>query len=335
MSRKLFKRAPPLRARAEAAAWVGGLSDPNRSSDLEVRFKQWLAESDANRSAWERQNDAWDLSGGLRSRFESNRADRETSGVPRQPRMLFAVAAVLSAALVAFLLAWLISLRSGAVATGTGEQRLTVLPDGSRVTLNTDTRILVQFDRQLRRVRLERGEALFDVRKAKDRPFVVVAGDREIRALGTAFEVRRDGQEELSVTLIEGTISVTEARHAEESRAAHASPSPDVTLLTSPGQRATFVIGGPPRLDRPALQQVIAWQSGEVVFNGTPLPEAAREMNRYSERQITVEGRRMTSLRVGGLFRAGDSTAFARAMAETFQLEMREEADRITLSDGK
>lgn len=328
----------PLRVRAEAAAWLAGLRGSSRTSELDVRFKHWLAESEANRVAWEQQNDAWEIAGGLLSRFESVR-ESPTQTIRRDlselRRLFFATVAVLSAAVAALVLAWLIAGRAGAVTTATGERRTAVLPDDSRVTLNTDTRIVVQYTAKERRVRLDTGEALFEVRKDAGRPFVVVAGDREIRALGTAFEVRREEEGRVAVTLITGRISIAQEGGKSEAPARAESPVPEVTILSSPGQRITFVPHEPPKLDHPVLQQLIAWQSGEVVFNRTPLPEAAREMNRYSERQILVEGSGADALHVGGLFRAGESMAFAQAVAETFGLGMREEGRNIILSTRK
>jgi transmembrane sensor len=246
--------------------------------------------------------------------------------------MLFAVIAVLSAALVALLLARFVSTESGTVTTASGEQRTVVLADGSRVTLNTDTRIAVRYDERTRRVRLDRGEALFDVRPEHDRPFVVVAGRRAVRALGTAFDVRREDTGKLSVTLIQGRISIVPAAGQPEPTVMDAERLPDATVLASPGERATFTPDNRPALDHPPLRQVIAWQSGQVVFNHTPLPEAVREMNRYSDRRIALEGSGMESLHVGGLFQAGETAAFARAIAETFGLRMHEARDRIVLS---
>ncbi|MGH8258836.1 MAG: FecR family protein [Steroidobacteraceae bacterium] len=349
--RPAIRRALSLRVRAEAAAWLAGLRDSTRTSELEGRFRRWLAASQTNRLAWERQNDAWELAGGLQGRLElqrSRRAGRPRARPSNGARMLFAVAAVLSAALVALLLSRLIALRAETVTTATGERRTAILHDGSRVTLNTDTRMVVRYERAVRRVRLIRGEALFQVRKAPDRPFIVMTGEWEIRALGTAFEVRRNGRNDISVTLIEGRIKVVPIGGARNARALLESESSggaraasaqartfEATLLDSPGERVTFAAHRTPYIDHPLLRQVIAWQSGDVVFDYTPLPEAAREMNRYSARQIRVEGPGMASLHVGGLFQAGESVAFARAIAETFGLDMRDEGEQIVLSRGR
>ncbi len=337
----------PLSVRAEAAAWLASLGGPHRTPELEVRFGRWLAESEPHRIAWERVSDAWDLAGGLAAKIvlreeteardlpevhdrpeaRDQRAVRERSAARRRlrPRGILRLAAVVLLAGAAAAWVLLVS-RGGAVSTGTGERRVLSLQDGSRITLNTDTRVVVRYDAEARRVRLERGEALFEVRRAPSWPFIVTAGGREIRALGTAFEVRRYGEQQVSITLVEGRISVAPADGGARLT------RQEVTVLASPGQRVTFTPHEAPRLDRPVLKQVIAWQSGEVVFDDTRLSDAAQEMNRYSERRIVVEEPSVASLRVSGLFQAGDSLEFAQGVAETFGLRVENFGSRIVLT---
>ena len=64
------------------------------------------------------------------------------------------------------------------------------LPDGSIVELDAQSEIAVNFEPSVRRVELVRGEALFKVQKDPNRPFIVRAGGVEVRAVGTAFDVR-------------------------------------------------------------------------------------------------------------------------------------------------
>ncbi len=313
----------PLSVRAEAAAWLASLGGPYRTPELEARFGRWLAECEPHRIAWERVSDAWDLAGGLARRIEPQEEAAESER-PRRRRLLAlaGAAAVMLAAAAALALHFSLD---GAVSTGTGERRVLLLQDGSRITLNTGTRVVVRYDARARRVRLERGEALFEVNRAPRWPFIVTAGGREIRALGTAFDVRRYGDEQVSITLVEGRISVVPAD------AGITPPSREVTVLASSGQRVTFAPHQAPALDRPVLEQVIAWQSGEVVFDDMRLSDAVREMNRYSERRIVIEDPRVAALRVSGLFQAGDSVEFAQGVAATFGLRAEDRGDRIVL----
>ncbi len=314
----------PLSVRAEAAAWLASLGGPHRTPELEERFGRWLAECEPHRIAWERASDAWDLAGGLASKIEPQEEIVESER-PRRRGALALAAAALAVLLAAGAVGLFLSQR-GVVSTATGERRVLSLQDGSRITLNTDTRVLVRYDAEARRVRLERGEALFEVKRAPSWPFIVTAGGREIRALGTSFEVRRYGEQRVSITLVEGRISVAPAG------AGASPPRQEVTVLALPGQRVTFAPHQAPRVDRPVLKQVIAWQSGEVVFDDTRLSDAIEEMNRYSERRIVVEDPRVAALRVSGLFQAGDSEEFAQGVAATFGLRVEELGNRIVLA---
>ena len=164
------------------------------------------------------------------------------------------------------------------------------LNDGTRVYLNTATRIVIHYDRFTRRVELETGEALFDVAKATDRPFIVSAGDRQVTALGTSFLVRRDDQR-LAVTLVEGRVRVNQK------------------FTLTPGERLTLTPGGAARLGEPPLDKATAWRRGQVVLDDTPLAVAVAEMNRYSPIQLEIEQPEAGSLLISGLFQAGTPPA--------------------------
>ncbi|MGH8229663.1 MAG: FecR family protein [Steroidobacteraceae bacterium] len=336
----------PLCVRAEAAAWLASLGGPHRTSELEARFSRWLTESEPHRIAWERVSDAWDLAGGLASRIvppedvpgeDALREEFPAAELARRPpdrarrarpwsrrrALVLTGAAGVVGAVGAF---GLLASRRGTVSTGRGERRVVSLKDGTRITLNTDTRLVVRYRAAARRVWLERGEALFEVAKAPHWPFIVTAAGHDIRALGTAFEVRRYAARQVSIILVEGRIRVSPAWEGVQ-------PSLErVTVLASPGQRLSFAPDRPPRLDRARLKQVIAWQSGEVVFDRTLLSVAAGEMNRYSRLRIVIADPVAARLRLSGLFQAGDSAQFAEAVAETFRLRRTRAGDRIILA---
>jgi transmembrane sensor len=199
------------------------------------------------------------------------------------------------------------------------------LEDGTRITLNTATRLVVHYTQQHRLVRLETGEAFFDVAKNPQRPFVVSAGGESVVALGTAFMVRRDNNE-VEVTLVEGTVSVTTVTTAEPSL-----PPTHANKVLAPGQRLR-VAGSTPTLDHPSIDAVTAWRRGEVMLDHTRLADAIEEMNRYSPVKIVLSAPEPADIRVSGIFRTGDSARFARAIADTYQLGIVEEHTRILLA---
>jgi len=222
----------------------------------------------------------------------------------------------IAAALTVVLLGAFLYLRNAGVGTQVGEQRMLTLADNSRVYLNTDTRVVVRFDERSRTVELKSGEALFEVARSAERPFIVVAGERRVQALGTTFVVRRDS-EKTAITLIEGKVAVEEFS------------TPKILV---PGQRLTFAGKRPPKVDRPPLDKVTAWRQGQVALEDMPLSEATVEMNRYSTVKLVVERPEAETVRVGGFFRMGDSASFARAVASAYGFEVIERSDAIVLA---
>jgi len=229
--------------------------------------------------------------------------------------------------------------RDPGLATRAGEQRTLTLEDGTRVYLNTASRMHVHYDATSRRVDLDEGEAYFEVAKHADWPFVVIAGERQVVARGTAFLVRRD-DERIAVTLVEGKVTVAPAGEAvapaaATTRSASQPALPEGAkdqLMLSPGQRVTFAGRDAPKLDQPSLEGVTAWQRGQVVLDHTPLADAVAEMNRYSDIKLKIEDPAARRAEVTGIFRTGDSEYFAQAVSETYHLRVASRGREIMLS---
>lgn len=332
---------PSAAACAEAAAWIARLHGEDRTASVEAGFKRWLAASPEHRAAFEMANEIWVGTEGL--------PKPATPGFVRWPKagLVVTLPRALAAAAVVALVAVGIGVYShdSGLATRVGEQRNLSLEDGTRISLNTASRMHVRYDRTARRVELDQGEAYFEVAKHPDWPFIVVAGGKQVVARGTAFLVRRD-DDSLAVTLLEGKVTVTPAGEfvpstpaasgsAGSSGAAQGQPvggsaAPDITL--TPGQRLTFADHDRPRLDRPELDRVTAWQHGQVILDHTLLADAVAEMNRYSDVVLKIEDPEAGRAEVTGIFRVGDSENFAQAVAETYHLQVAERAGHIVLS---
>ena len=217
--------------------------------------------------------------------------------------------------------------RDPGLTTRPGEQRTLTLEDGTRVYLNTASRMHVHYDATSRRVELDDGEAYFEVAKHAGWPFVVIAGGRQVVARGTAFLIRRD-DERITVTLVEGKVTVAPAGEAVAAATGASTlqlPEGAKDQLTlSPGQRVTFAGRDAPKFDQPSLEGVTAWQRGQVVLDHTPLADAVAEMNRYSDIKLKIED--------PGIFRTGDSEYFAQAVSETYHLRVATRGREIMLS---
>jgi transmembrane sensor len=206
-----------------------------------------------------------------------------------------------------------------AITTALGEQRTLNLPDGTRVELNTQSRLVVRFDDRVRTVVLTSGEAYFNVAH-EARPFVVVAGPRKVIAVGTSFLVRREegADNAVTVTLIEGRVAVAPLTAAD---ALPSKPTPEVTLLSA-GKRLKAAQHAPPAIDSPSIDKETAWMRGQLIFDSTPLREAAAEFNRYNALQIKIASTEAGAIPVGGVFRTGDSASFAAAVAQAHNLQL-------------
>jgi len=315
--------------RAEAAAWLARLHGPNRTQDVEAGFRAWMNESPDHAAAFEHMTDTWEKAARLRRRPTEYLASWEWPGI----RVSFSRAVMAAAAVaVVTIIGTILYLHNDAIATSIGEQRILTLEEGSRVYLNTDTQVKVHYDKSVRRVELEKGEALFEVAKRPDWPFIVTAGDRQIRALGTSFIVRRE-EHDLAVTLVEGKVTVSPAIAEEDRRTPAAAPlvKGDVYTLT-PGQRLTFHSHAP-RVDHPALDKLTAWQRGQVVLDNQLLEDSAAEMNRYSRTKLVVQSSRAAEIHISGIFRSGDSLNFAMAISKTYGLEVIDTPGEIILAD--
>jgi transmembrane sensor len=310
-------------ARAEAAAWIVRLHGPDRSPELEAGLRAWLGASPENARQFERVTEVWDAAGTI-----------PVPGVPRvarwkQPsriRNVALAATVLLACALGFLAfdrLWL----NPTYSTGIGEQRLVRLSDGSRVSLNASTQVQVSFNRGERRVRLDRGEAYFEVARNAARPFVVVAGEHQVTALGTAFVVRYEA-DRTAVTLVEGKVAVATRSPFEQAIEPY---QPSQRQMLSPGQRLTFLGGRTARLDEPRIDAVTAWRRGEVMLDETMLADAVAEMNRYDVRMLVIDDPAVAALRISGIYHAGDSSGFAQTIAELYGLQVIPQEGRIHL----
>ena len=226
--------------------------------------------------------------------------------------LMFGAMAAASAA-VAATVGWRLLDNVALYRTGIGERRVVALQDGSKVTLNTASTVEVAFTAHERRVRLVRGEALFEVAHDASKPFLVDAGAARFRALGTAFNVRvRPDVVELTVT--QGVVAVV----AGEAGVAQA---PAAKIVAGGGAVVRSGAVAPTALDDQHLRQRTAWQEGVLEFDGESLAQVVGEFNRYRRQPIVIGDARLESLRIGGRFEVDEADRFLTALTSSFPIE--------------
>lgn len=211
------------------------------------------------------------------------------------------------------------------IATDIGGYSERTLSDGSVVKLNTNSQIEVDFDATSRRVRLIKGEVFFDVTHNAERPFIVLADDKIVRAIGTAFSVRWT-EGDLSVVVSDGRVAFTplvDTSNALEIEPAEGEIYEAVVKSSDP----IFLDAGQKlRLSENKRVEVVAvyseteirsehsWQSGILDFSNRPLEDVVREVNRYTDIRIEISDPALRDLKFGGIFRTGETQQLFEAL---------------------
>ena len=214
-------------------------------------------------------------------------------------------------------------LRQESYSTRIGETKEIVLSDGSLVTLNTNSRLLVHYSKTRRQIQLLQGEALFDVAKNKKRPFIVTAGDTQVRAVGTSFTVKLLPEQPVQVLVREGVVEINRP-HVPQAPAVQLAAN---TMAVAPPE-APISTEAVPHIQ---VTRDLAWREGRIAFDNQTLANAAREFERYSDVQIRVPPE-LEDQTITGLFVSNDPVGFARAAAISLNLHVEVASNEVRLS---
>lgn len=303
---------------ATAAAWLAQ-RDEGLSPAEAVEFAQWRRRDPRHEQAVVRLENVWSSLAQLRD-FRPTAAmhpDRDLLQNKPVRRIVLRPAWVelALAAAVALAAVWWFrpvapeaAPRPSHFLTTTGGYERSALPDGSIIELNASTELVAAYSEAERRVQLLRGEAHFTVARAPDRPFVVEAGGLEVRALGTAFNVRMtSGRVEVLVT--EGRVEVR-----KESSPLAGPLVAGEQLVWSPTDAAARREPAVQSVPTEIARDVLAWQRLRLNFADTPLADVIAQFNRHNQVQISLADPALASLPVGGSFRPENVEAFVRLL---------------------
>ncbi len=335
-----------------AADWLTRRTGENWSDTDQARLDAWLNQDLAHRIAYLRVESVWNEVGRLQvirsgvhgtvpprgevlrwvppasnpsgnSISRSTLTTEEAGNSARRKARGFAIGLAASM-VVAIGGVWLYA--TGAFAqhrytTEVGRIDTVALADGSRVILNTDSRIRVEITSKERRIALDRGEAFFEVAKDPVRPFVVDIDSRRVIAVGTQFSVRRI-HDEIQVTVTEGAVRLDQA-----------GGTPGSTDLLRAGSVAhtrnkTVVVE---RRPVPLTEESLSWRQGYLVFRDSALADAVREFNRYNSRKIVIADPSIATLQIGGHFRATSTDVFLWMLQNGFPVSVEESEGEVLL----
>ena len=343
------KKVVSLRNRADieeaAALWVVRLDDGGASPEVLAAFQRWYRASDANKAAFDRLSSDWgalDALSGFADLAASDHVVQELAA-SRWRSFLFSQRRSLAAGLAASLLIagglaffYFLNQRSGeheaAYLTAVGEQKSLQLPDGSSVTLNTNSMMTVDYGADERLVRLQSGEAYFEVEQDTKRPFSVITESGRVTAIGTAFNVRVHEQR-IDVVVTRGRVALAPSRLRG---LADASVSRQIDEMeVTAGQTVVFSqqVERLDEIDRETIDRKLDWRDGVLAFNGEPLEQVIEDVGRYTELIIEIKGEELGQRPIGGYFRVGETEALLEALTVMAELNIERTGDnRVVIS---
>jgi transmembrane sensor len=328
----------------QAIDWLIKLRADNISDEDMHGFADWLSQDAAHAAAFAEAEDMFNdmiaagksLRQKLSKTVEASKSNptqaiesvisdnpAKTRKQPKQTKHWLAIPLTLEAALLIAVLgvmpqqAHLFDAYLSDYHTGTGELQDIALSDGSRLLLNTNSAVSVDYQDSLRIIKLDHGQVRFTVAKDSKRPFEVHSGNLSVRALGTVFEVYNQETGGISVTVQEHAVSARLSASELTSPLEQAQP-----VVINEGQQLHYLGGKslpPPQASD--ISQLTAWQQQKLFINDRPLSEAIAELNRYRNGRIVVPDANLNNQRITGVFSLAnpDETLHTLSTALTLQ----------------
>ena len=319
-------------AESQAIAWLLRLDAPDAAESDWLALAAWLEESPEHRLAFDRaERLSFEIAAvspaliaGLDAPVSARGSAprRATSRRVRPGRWVWVAAGLAAAACFAVAVMPLLQPPTPALVyqTAKGETRMVSLADGSRIALNSDTRLTVRLQRNARNVQMAQGEAAFDVAHDSARPFLIATADRRIRVVGTEFNVL-DSNGLVRVTVRRGIVGVTPIS---------AAPDADGVLLRAGDQFEHYVGDKVSAVHHVDPEVAFAWREGDLIYRDQPLRQVVGDLNRYFRTPVRVTGP-AGDLRFSGVLMIDTEEAVVRRLQAFLPISVDRAADGVTL----
>lgn len=297
---------------AQAASWFTRNRN-DRSRATRKAFAQWL-EHPGHAQAYQQFEQLWDDLAALK---ELNKPVVLQSRKPAYWRPALATAAALVCALLAGNLGTTPAPLQRQLASQDGQPSRVTLPDGTRLELNANTRLRIDFTAERRMVHLDQGQVFLEVAADKERPLFVDAGTARVRVVGTGFDLRR-GQRELVLSVAHGLV-------AFETPGERRQP-----MLLGASERAVYNLARGD-LTRQTLSdaEVADWRSGHVSFRNRELASLVDELSLYRPAAVLLADPALAGYKVSGNLDVHDPDALLNALPALLPVKT------VALADGR
>jgi transmembrane sensor len=323
-----------------AADWLLRLQSETASDELIHQWVQWCEADVRNQQAFDRVRELLKVADGLADEVRdgeligaaevSNPVERtvQSGWRARWQRPLRALAASLAILAVGALL-WAVLIGTGqlpvlngSVIASNAPVRDAMLPDGSKVAIASKSTVAVSYTDDTRALELRDGEAFFAVTPNKHRPFIVTAAGVSVRAVGTAFNVRR-AAERVVVTVTEGTVDVY--RQGQEAAPVRASAGSQVAWHVGTRQRADAAVSDEPVMTSVNPTMAMGWREGRLEYRNEPLDAVVADINRYATRPVVIADDSVRKLRFSGTVMVELTDEWLGALPKQFPVTLERE----------
>jgi transmembrane sensor len=303
----------------QALEWFFMLQSEGCTDEDRRHFDLWYRQSEENRAAYAHAKSLW-------SSLDQVKKEKDIPGMKRarRPRSrrstarMLGISALLLVSSALVVVGWMEhGVETMTYATAQGERQAIVLSDGTSVDLNTGTHLHATISLLQRKIVLDQGEAIFDVRHESLRPFSVQAGQLAIRDIGTRFNVRRHDNTVL-VAVLQGAVEVNGER------------------LNEGYQRTYRADTGLSSIQTIDAEQVEAWKFGRLVFRESSLRSVVAELERYHPVRIVFTDPSIAHQTLSGTFDTDDLELFLANVGKILPVRVQsvqEERERIFLME--
>ncbi len=292
----------------EALDWFVRLQAAQGDPPTVRAFRAWIESDPRNAAAFEKVASMWGAPEFLLATHNVAKTTGFSASKPKRQRRSLAKKATIAAMAIVIVVGaarfreFMIWMRADYV-TATGEQQDVLLPDGSRMILNTGSAVALDFSSGRRGVKILAGEVYFDVQSDPVRSFQVTAQFGRVEVKGTAFAVRTDDEAD-NVIVSRGSVDVTRMSRPSE----HAGLKPEETV----GVTASAISP----VERIDTDKSLAWIEGRISFYDRPLGQVLNDLRRYYRGRIFVANSVIERVAVSGNYKLNQPALAIQSLAE-------------------
>lgn len=198
------------------------------------------------------------------------------------------------------------------------------LPDDSKIVLDTNSNLHINFYKNKRDVALKKGRAMFYVSKDKKRPFVIKTANTQIEVIGTSFEVSNI-KEFVTIKVKEGVVKVSQNT---------GNIIKTLSLLKKEETISLDKYGKVLNYGKIKTNQIANWEKGFFLFSKTPLKEAMKKFSRYTKLNVEFENENVENTPITGKFSINEFNNFLKALPKIYPLKLIKDEKNVIILEN-